>query len=198
MAYNPLHISLVLRNSIAEGDEDAFATLYMTYAPGLKAYAWKFTRSTADAEEILQESFLTIWLKREQLPEIKELQAWIYKIVAMNCLQWLRKQTSELHKREQAEHLTPSANNFTPSENLHWKELEKVIHTAILQLTPLRQQIYRMNREQGLKPSAIADQLRMPVGTVKNNLSIAIKTIRDHLTTTGYPLISFILLTKIF
>lgn len=183
---------LLLR--IAEGDEQAFADLYAGFAPRLQAYTVKFTHSATDAEEILQESFLKVWLHREKLPEITQLQAWMYKITARECLLWLRKQNS---RQRQLTRVGEEAGNRTiagPEEIAGRRELEVAIRTAITQLSPIRRRIYFLNREEGLKPAAIAERLQMPVGTVKNHLSIAIKLIREYLVKAGYPLLTVVLM----
>lgn len=187
-----------LLSRIAEGDEDAFASLYMGYMPRLKAYAWKFTQSPEDTAEILQESFLLIWLNREKLPELEHAQAWIYKIVARCCLQWLRKQKSDNSRNNLVMALAVNDHIPTPSDVLQWQELTNTLQATIKELPDIKQQIYRLNREEGLKPAAIADLLQMPVGTVKNHLSIAVKTLRAQLLDAGYPVEMLLCLPFLF
>lgn len=182
----------LLSEKIADGDEIAFADLYALYAPRLKAYAFKFTHSVADTEEILQESFLKIWLHREKLPQITQLQAWIYKVVARECLQWLRKQAGWQKQVDKMVDYHITATVSTPEEIVKWQELSAAIQTAIEKLPAIRQKIYLQNREQGLKPAAIALALQMPVGTVKNHLSAAVRSIREHLINDGYQLIPLV------
>ncbi len=180
--------------SIAEGDEEAFASFYSSYAPRLKAYAWKFTRSREDTEEIIQESFLQVWLHRDKLPGLDHVQAWIYKITARCCLQWIRRQTGENNRVARLAAFNAALVLPTPADFVQWQELKTVVETAINSLPPIRQEIYRINREEGLKPAAIAIRLDMPVGTVKNHLSQAIRSIRDQLLAFGYPVETLIVL----
>lgn len=177
-----------LLERVAEGDESAFADIYADYAPRLKAYVLKFTRSAANTEEILQESFLKIWLHRENLPEIAQLQAWIYKVVARECLQWLRRQSNWQNQINKIVLYDSERSVATPEEITKWHELRAAIQTAIDKLPAIRQKIYLKNREEGLKPAAIAAALQMPTGTVKNHLCAAMKFIREYLVKAGYQL----------
>ena len=70
------------KRCIAEGDESAFTDLFNHYYPALRPFIWKFTGSQTDSEEILQETFIRIWLNRDKLPEIDNMRNWIFTIAA--------------------------------------------------------------------------------------------------------------------
>jgi RNA polymerase sigma factor (sigma-70 family) len=182
------HNEADLLREIAEGDEQAFAKLYALYAPRLHAYSLKFTRSDQDASDLLQETFVTIWLNRDKLLNMEYLQAWMYKVMARNCLQWLRKQEAEGKRLKQFNQPQNFTNIPTPNDVAQWHELEKAVQHAISLLSDVRKKIYRLNRNEGMKPASIADQLEIPVGTVKNHLSSAVKSIREYLEKEGYVL----------
>jgi len=67
-----------LLSLIAEGDETAFFSFYKKYAPRIRAYAWKATRSETEAEEIVQESFIRVWLSRDKLPDVENVSASVH------------------------------------------------------------------------------------------------------------------------
>ncbi|MET6996431.1 RNA polymerase sigma factor [Chitinophaga defluvii] len=165
---------------VAEGDERAFYTFYKKYAPKLRAYVWKTTQSEADTEDILQTSFMRIWLSRDKIPAIDNIQAWIYTITAKICLQHFRKKKNEQKKLEKGIELRDN-NVSTPFDFLQLEEIKRAIGSVLQRMSPQRKTIYRMNREEGRKPAEIARVLSMPVGTVKNHLSAANKEIRESL-----------------
>jgi RNA polymerase sigma-70 factor (family 1) len=169
---------------VAEGDEKAFYTFYKEYAPRLRAYVWRTTQSEADTEDILQTSFMRIWLSRDKIPTIDNIQAWIYTITAKICLQHFRKKKNELKKLEQGVQLRDTSVS-TPFDFLQLEEIKRAIGTVLQRMSPQRKKIYRMNREEGRKPAEIAQVLSMPVGTVKNHLSAANKEIRESLFPAG-------------
>ena len=60
---------------VSRGDEVAFTQLFNTYRNKIFTVARKLTESETAAEEILQDAFLKIWLKRDKLPEVNDFAA---------------------------------------------------------------------------------------------------------------------------
>lgn len=180
---------LLLR--IAEGDERAFFELFKVYTPVLRAYVWKITRSDLDTEEVVQEAFIRIWLHRDKLPGIDNLSAWIYTIAARICYNHLRAALNHQKKLKQLLWAGESqgADWNTPLELTQMEAFQKDVQRAVSQLSEQRKRVYRLNREEGLKPAAIAELLSMPVGTVKNQLSAALSEIRSFLLAAGHQII---------
>lgn len=177
---NALSSERELLMHVAEGDERAFYAFYKTYAPRLRAYVWRTTRSEADTEDILQISFMRIWLSRDKIPSIDNIQAWVYTITAKICLQHFRKKKNDQKKLERGGEMRDT-NVSTPFDFLQLEEIKRAIGAVLQRMSPQRKMIYRMNREEGRKPAEIALVLSMPVGTVKNHLSAANKEIRESL-----------------
>jgi RNA polymerase sigma-70 factor (ECF subfamily) len=183
---------------IAEGDGDAFYDFYQEYAPRLRSYVLKSTRSEADTEEILQASFIRIWLSRDKMMEVENIAAWVYTITARICLQHFRKQKREKQKLAHLEQVAePVPAVDTPFDLVRLDEIRTAIHTVVQRMPDTRRTIYRLSREKGKKPAEIALLLQMPVGTVKNQLSAAMKEIREFLVASGYEgfLLIFVFLT---
>lgn len=180
----------------AEGDEQAFFHIYSFYAPRLRAYILKMSRSEHDTEEIIQESFIRVWLSRDKLTGIDNFPAWLNTIAARLCFNYLQKKNNRARLNLEME--MPGVPN-TPEQEMQISELKKDVQKAIHSLPATRRKIYSMSREQGLKPAAIAAELNMPVGTVKNHLTAASKAIRDYLAAAGHDALLVILISlKIF
>lgn len=172
---------------IANGDEEAFYNFYSHYAPRLRTYIRQFTHSPNDAEELIQETFMRVWLARDKLPEVQHIQAWLFRVAARNCLNFLRKRHNEAKKITQASGLKdPEELQEDAAELIQMKEIKLIVHRAVMDLNDTRKRIYRMSREHGLTATEIASQLNMPIGTVKNNLTAALKEIRHYLSNAGY------------
>jgi RNA polymerase sigma-70 factor (family 1) len=183
---------------IADGDEAAFASLFYRYYPLLRPFILKFTNSADKTEEMLQETFMRVWLNRDQLPEIENLQAWIFTIASRQCLQAIR---TELNHRKKLAVLQSRQTGWEPSTPLdatQLAEISRLISQAVNNMPPQRQRIYRMSREQGLKPAAIAEALSLSVTTVKNALVTALKDIRNHLGVAGHAISLLYLLVMFF
>jgi RNA polymerase sigma-70 factor (ECF subfamily) len=65
---------------ISEGDETAFRQLFHLYAPRFRALALRITQTAAVTEDIIQETFLRLWISRDKLKEIEHPPAWLLRI----------------------------------------------------------------------------------------------------------------------
>ena len=179
--------------SVSENDEEAFGKLYRYYQAELKPLVWKYAGSGIEAEEILQETFLKVWLNRDKLPGIDNFRAWIFKVASREYLNALRK---KLHydKRLAAFSAMPGTDiPESPFELTRIREIKASIARAIVQLSPQRRTIYEMSRNQGLKIDEIAEKLSISPQTVKNVLLTVTRFIREYLMAEGHGPFLFIL-----
>jgi RNA polymerase sigma-70 factor (ECF subfamily) len=183
---------------IADGDEAAFASLFNRYYPLLRPFILKFTHSADKTEEMLQETFMRVWLSRDELPDIENLQAWIFTIAARMCLHALRTELNHRKKLAALQSLEAGQQTTTPLESTQLAEISRLVSEAVNNMPPQRQRIYRMSREQGLKPAAIAEALSLSVATVKNALVAALKDIRHHLGAAGHTISLLYLIVMFF
>ncbi len=192
----PLHTDPELLARIAAGDEEAFAVFFHHYYPMLRPFVVRFFPDPSEAEGALQETFIRVWLNRDKLPAIDNVQAWLYTIASRQCLTALRKDLLRRKKAgewQQLEHAVGDTDS--PEELAILSEIKSLADEAIRSMPPARQRIYRMSREQGLKPAQIAEHLSLSVNTVKNSLVTALADIRDYLARHGHllPAVCFLL-----
>lgn len=181
------------------GDEDAFTQFFNHFYPQMQPFVARFFADPAETEEALQETFIRVWLNREKLPELENVQAWIYTIASRQCLTRLRKDLLRRKKTERWQRLEEgSAENDNPDELAIQAEIKGLVGEAIHKMPAARQRIYRLSREQGMKPGQIAETLSLSVHTVKNTLVVALKEIRDYLAERGYLLPAVLFLSDIF
>jgi RNA polymerase sigma factor (sigma-70 family) len=183
---------------IADGDEKAFFSFYSHYSNLLRPFLLHYTRSDTDVEDIIQETFIRVWLHRDQLPEIDNISGWIYRIASRVYLDYVDREIKRRERNPDFGKVLYGTGAAAPEERTHLMELNEMIHKALQTLSNKQLTIYRLNREQDMKPSQIATHLDMPVGTVKNQLSAALKEIRTQLLAMGYsPLFVYYLLSMI-
>jgi RNA polymerase sigma-70 factor (family 1) len=170
---------------IAGGDESAFAILFQRYGPKLHSYLSRITRSEAAGEELVQNTFIRIWVGRCKLPDIQSPRSWIYRVASNEAYSYLRK--AALYHRTLEQLASPgTAEPSDPnSDNILYRDLKKAIVEAIDILPDRRREIYRLSREQGLKQQQIADQLGISLSTVKTTLAEAAASIREFLIQRG-------------
>ena len=84
---------------ISEGDEEAFGILFRHSVSALYPFILRMVKQQAAAEEVVQASFLRVWLSRDKLPGVEQPRAWLYKVVANECYTWMRKEAREMKLR---------------------------------------------------------------------------------------------------
>jgi RNA polymerase sigma-70 factor (ECF subfamily) len=141
---------------------------------------------------------MRVWLSRDQLPEIENVQAWIFTIASRQCLQAIRTELNHRKKLARLQTRETGEEANTPLEATQLAEISRLVSEAVNKMPPQRQRIYRMSREQGLKPAAIAEALSLSVATVKNALVAALKDIRHHLGAAGHAISLLYLLVMFF
>ena len=77
---------------ISEGDETAFRRLFHAYVPQLRPLVQHITRTSAITEDIIQDTFLKLWISRDKLTDIDNPRSWILRIVFHQSFSWLRRQ----------------------------------------------------------------------------------------------------------
>lgn len=189
----------VLIEKIVEGDEQAFSVLFFKYLPVLHIFATKFTKSEDAAEEIIQDSFLRVWLNRDKLAAVDNVKAYLYKYVSNECLSYLRKKLKEDRVVDAFMAKQQNSHNNTV-ETINLNEVTKIIAIAVEKLPDQRKNIYQLSRRDGKTIPEIAEILNISPNTVKNALVIALKSIRIHLDQHGivffFPMFCFFLKIK--
>jgi RNA polymerase sigma-70 factor (family 1) len=180
-----------LFDEIAQGDETAFKTLFHRYLPKLYPFIVKFTRSEQATRDLIQETFIRVWLNRDKLPGIENPGGWLFTVASNECYSYARK--NALYTKFSQPLNTESGTAPSTEEWLHGKELHRLISKAVDQLPPQRKKIYQMSRSQGKSIPEIAAELNISPNTVKNALVTALQFIRDYLAKSGISLILFLL-----
>lgn len=163
---------------IASGDHKAFQDLFMEYFPKMKYFIHHIVKSESVAEELSQDVFMRIWLNREILPNLRSLNAYIYKMARNAALNYLE------HKYVEDTFLLnfKSASVEDLSDELDARELEFLVQLTVERMPEQRRRIYMMNRMEHLKNDEIASLLSLSKKTVENHLNLALKEIRKVLT----------------
>lgn len=169
-----------LLNGVASGDIAAFKQLFDQYKMRLYSFVLKMTHSKADAEEIVQEVFTKLWTNRATLHEVEFPGKYIYTIARNKTLNHLARAARDQQLQQQL-WVNVSQYHNTTEELLQAQESQRLINEAISLLSPQRQTIFRLSREQGLTHEEIGAQLGLSKSRIKNILVEVLKHIKDHL-----------------
>ena len=165
---------------VAEGDEKAFGILYHHYRPKIYSYAFHLFRNTALADELVQEVFLKVWLRRDKLPHILKFESWVFIIARNQVFDTLKLLAKETAARKQMAHLLDPEANLV-EDHVLTKENETRLQHALDHLSPQQKLIFTLSRNEGMKHEEIASQLNISRNTVKTHLVHALKTLKDIL-----------------
>jgi RNA polymerase sigma factor (sigma-70 family) len=172
MTIQPAYTEREFLLQIAEGSEQAFARVFDYYRPNIYSTVLRITGDYALSEEIVQDTFLKVWIKRETLPKIQNFAAWLY-IVAQNhtytALRKLKREKGQSDSIDSSIELLPCA---TALNILNEKEYTRILNQAIKRLPVKQQQTYRLVKEQGLHREEVALMLQVSPETVKSALFV--------------------------
>lgn len=178
---------------ISEGNEKAFEQFFRILAPTLKPFVLRFTKCDESTHEIIQDTFIRVWLNREKVPEISNIKSWVFKFAANECLHHLRDKIIHEKAVLQISNKQDTYHEQT-DHTIQLNEIKSVIVGAIEKLSPQRKLIYQLSRIENKTIPEISEQLNLSPNTVKNSLVTSLKHIRTHLEQNGYAFLSFLFL----
>ncbi len=170
--------ALILQAS--EGDEYAFRILFDQYRNKIFSIAWKITGVKSAAEDVVQEVFIKLWMNKEKLAEVENLNAYVNTITRNHILNNLRKIAYEQTFLEDLIR-QQSVNTKNVSDPVLYNELQNLVHRAIQQLPPQQKKVFQLSRENGLKHAEIAAKLNISRSTVKGHMVEALRSINVFL-----------------
>ena len=186
----PYHEKALLRQ-VAKGDEKAFRTLFNAYRDRLYFYVLQIQQSKEVAEDIVQDTFLRIWLRRDQLPAIDHFNAYIFRMAQNAVMTGLRRKALETTILQ--EKIMPAQEEAGVDEELHFKFVKDTLQKAVNALPEQQKKVYLLRRVEGMRIREIAEALNISEVTVKRHLGQAQKALR-YTIETNFPYESGILL----
>lgn len=163
---------------IIHGDEAAFAIFFEHYRDKIYSVAYKLTHSTTIAEDVVEDVFLKIWLKRDNLGGIQNFGAYLFTI-ARNDVYKVLKITAKNYKVSELTELNQLIAKNNTEDYLMDKEYSSLLQKAIDRLPQQQKQVYHLIKVQDMKREAVANILQIQPETVKFHLSQAMKNIRS-------------------
>jgi RNA polymerase sigma-70 factor (family 1) len=179
---------------IAVGDQQAFRLIFDAYKNKVFSYSNRYLKSKEKAEEVVQETFLKIWLKRESLNEIENFGGYIRKIAVNLTLDSLRALAAENKKADLSKVMWTEHDTGTEDEIMR-KDAQTYVDQLLDKLPKQQGLVYRMCHIEGMKQKEVAEILHIAPSTVKVHLREALKTLRTLVgDNNAIPLISFVFL----
>jgi RNA polymerase sigma-70 factor (family 1) len=161
---------------MAQGDHVAFGTIYNRYWKRLLHYALQKTGDSMEAENMVQDVFVSLWKRRAELTFSGDLSRYLTVSVKYRVIKLFHKQ--HVRRLYEDELLAGDLLDDSTREYLDLAELQKQLEHLVNALPKKAQLIYRMNKESDMSHREIADQLDMNEKAVNTQLVRARKTLR--------------------
>ncbi len=179
----PAHEHAALLQRVAKTqDREAFVSLFHFYAPRVKSYLMKSGADEATAEEIVQNTFITVWEKAGGYdPHKAAASTWIFTIARNKRIDVLRRQKFVAPLEEDDQFLQNLAAE-TPEDYADPATVEQ-LHAAIETLPAEQARLLRLAFFDDMSHQAISTTTALPLGTVKSRLRLAMEKLRQALRT---------------
>ena len=164
---------------LAQGSEYAFTQIFDHYRGNVYTTSVKFLKSPVLAEEIVQDVFLKIWLKRSTMNEIRNFEGYLYLITRNLIFDRIKKIALDTRLVKEISKKQITVNDTDHLVQQH--QYQDILNKAIDQLPPQQKQVYCLSKVSGLSRDEIADQMHISPLTVKTHLSKALQSIREQL-----------------
>lgn len=136
-------------------------------------------RNQQEAEDVVQNVFMKMWLMGNKLDEYKDKEALGVTMIKNNCLDMLRKWKHVDNEQQDAFEYSYTYISPTPYEELIKSEDRKIINQIIDELPPIYRDLVQLREINGLSYEEIADQISININTLRVTLSRARKMIRE-------------------
>jgi RNA polymerase sigma-70 factor (ECF subfamily) len=169
-----------LMQEIKAGNMLAFDELYRKYSRRLHKFSYSMIKSTEDAENIIQDVFLNLWLNREKVEKSASVRYYIFTIAYNSAISVIRKKIKDSNYLEYVKTLQDLVQEPVDLQ-VEYRELDEKLNKIIDNLPARQKEVYLLSRIEGLKYSEIAERLNISINTVENHLSRALDHIRKKL-----------------
>jgi RNA polymerase sigma-70 factor (ECF subfamily) len=163
-----------LIDRITRGDGAALRALYDRCAPRALAIAQRILGGRAEAEEVVQETFIQVWKQAESYDVRRGgAMAWVVTIARSRAIDRLRSRAAADRAEAQLEEVDPPA-PVAPAEEVEGRELREHVRRALATLPDDQRSVLELAYFQGLTQSEIASRLGNPLGTVKTRVRLGL------------------------
>lgn len=180
-----------------KGDESSFKVIFNFFYPRLFHFIREYIPNNDLAENVVQDTFLTLWNNGPRLKEDTNLNAWLYTVARNNCLKKIRdnkaqKTSSFSWQLNDLEiEINMEALSVLDTSVMTFDEIGRIIENTLAGLSPQCRKVFELSRFDNKKNKEIAEELAISVKAVEGQMTKALKvfkiTLKDYL-----PLVSYL------
>ena len=184
-----LHTDQVLLQQLSQNDQAAFTAIYERYWKSLFREAMNVLRSQKEAEDCVQELFVSLWNRRQSL-SITTLRAYLQTAIRYQCIDRIEKDMirggylNDFSTYMEANQTMPSV-----EEELYARELAASIDQVMDKMPDKMREVFRLSRQEHLTHREIAHRLQISEETVKKQIYLALKILKTNLGNTSLAML---------
>lgn len=154
-----------------------FSEVYELYSKKMYRFAVSYTGDADIAMDLVQDVFTSIWERRETLSIKGPIENYLIRAIKLKIFQAIRDQ--EVRQRHQEGYLGEGTN--TTIDDVLFEELWQNHHKIVYELSPKKQEIYKLSFEEGLNNKEISGRLSVSEKTVEYHIGHIVRLLKRHL-----------------
>lgn len=162
-----------------QGDTKAFEYFFKKYMKMLYAYAYGFVKEKETAEDVIQDTFVQFWNNRESITYTGSVYAWLQRSVKNACINHRIHEDVKKKYEQEILYSTEEGEDWRTVEEL--QQLRQSLFDALDKLPERCREIFIMSCVDGLKYREIAQKIGVSENTVKTQVKVGYKKLRDEL-----------------
>lgn len=182
---------------LADGDEATFSQVYETYWEDLFKYVMRILNDLDETADVVQESFISFWEIKTQIPRIRSLKAYLFILARNKAFKRLKE---NLKNQQLVDNMSSfyAAHSTQIPESVELKELSDWIDAEINKLPEKMREIFILSRKQYLSYQEIAQLLNISDQTVKKQIYNSLKFLRLHIDPAYLPYLTLFIVLDTF
>jgi RNA polymerase sigma-70 factor (ECF subfamily) len=170
---------LLLQQQLQAGNMDAFNAFYKRFRTDLTVYALSILENEAEAQDVVQEFFITFWERKLYANITTSIKSFLYVSIKNRCLNRLRDNDTRIRHLQEIQ----LEEGYTLPEEMNERQaLQQELSQTIKNEAPLCSEIFKLAYFEGLSYKQIAETMDISPHTVRNQLVRALKILRGKVS----------------
>jgi len=157
-----------------------FQEIFYKYYEPLCKYAFTIVKEPHSCEDIVQETFLRVWEKKQNLIGSEELTWYLYTAIRNNCLSFLEKKQKTVLGDFNGKEIIDTPGE-QPAPNAKETDYDTLLNKALENLPPKCREVFVLSRVSNLTYKQISESLGISIKTVENQMGKALKILRSYI-----------------
>ena len=146
---------------------ESFKNIFLLYYRPLCLYAIHYLKNIDNAEDIVQDCFTEIWVRKDCVDDIENLKSYLFTMVRNRCIDRLREDTD--------------IDNIISDEECEERSFDEARMWTILDTLPVKcRKVFLLAKRDGMKYEEIAEEMNISVNTVRNQMNKALKRLEER------------------